>query len=199
MKTLSEATERLCWTAIRAFLTASSEAKLREFASQHGDEVFYCLCVYFDGHYGNFFLYLNDPDQARTHAARMKEKRPNAYGTKSVDEVEQELKWNCGDFRYSFVNSDDEFDRFWRPVCLTLNSLSMQLYENAGTKVSSQFQELWAETACRVALDLEASDVLNLLKRTPDFRVICVDHDETIADSFSRLERVRQSYQPLPR
>ena len=129
----------------------------------------------------------------------MKEKRPNAYGTKSVDEVEQELKWNCGDFRYSFVNSDDEFDRFWRPVCLTLNSLSMQLYENAGTKVSSQFQELWAETACRVALDLEASDVLNLLKRTPDFRVICVDHDETIEDSFSRLERVRKIYQPLPR
>ena len=65
--------------------------------------------------------------------------------------------------------------------------------------VSFEFQRLWAETACLVALDLERSEILHSLKKTPDFRVICVDHDETIEDSFSRLERVRQRYQPLSR
>src|SRR6516225_7885941 len=135
---LSQAVEHLCWTAVRAFLTASSEAKLREFASQHQGETFYCLCVYFDGYYGDFFLYLNVPEQAQQTAARIKESFPDLYGTKAVEEVEAELKWNCGDFRYSFVNKDAEFARFWRPVGITLNALSDQLYEGAGSDVSFQ-------------------------------------------------------------
>lgn len=199
MKTLSEASEQLCWTAIRAFLTASSEDKLREFATQHEDETFYCLCVYFDGYYGEFFLYLNVPDQARKTATQIKEAFPDIYGTKSVEEVEQEVKWNCGDFRYCFINSDATFARFWRPVGMTLNALCTQLYEEAGMEVSCRFGELWGETVGLVALDLEGSEVLNLLKKTPDFRVICVDHDEVLEGSVSRLARVRQSYQPLPR
>ena len=112
MKALSEAVENLCWTAVRAFLTASSEASLRDFASQHEAETFYCLCVYFDGYYGDFFLYLNVPDQAQETAVRLKDMYPDLHSTKSVEDVEQELKWNCGDFRYRFINENADFSRF---------------------------------------------------------------------------------------
>ena len=54
-----------------------------------------------------------------------------------------------------------------------------------------------SETACLVALDLEAGEAIKILKKTGDFRVICVDHDETMKDSNDRLERVRKQYSPL--
>ena len=105
MKSVAEATWRLCWTALRSFMTGYSEFKSGASSLQCIDEVFYCLCVYFDGCYGDFFLYLNDRDLVRT-AIRIKESFPDLNGHKSVEQVEDELRWNCGDFRYSFFNVD---------------------------------------------------------------------------------------------
>jgi len=199
MKTIAEATEKLCWTAIRAFLKTSSEAVLREFAAQHAEEEFYCLCVYFDGNYGDFWLYLNDHEQLRTTAAEVKNSYPSLYKRKSVKQVERELKWDCGDFRYDLSEAEGPFPGFWRPVALTIIGLNLDLAKDAGDEPTREFQEAWAETACRVALDLEKSKVLKRLKKTRDFRVICVDHDEPIKVSLTRLERVRRSYKPLPK
>jgi hypothetical protein len=200
MNSVAEAGQRLCWAALRSFLTVLSEQKLREFAEQHQDETFYCLCVYFDGHYGDFFLYLNVPEQARKTAVHLKESFPNLHGQQTVEQVLDEFKWNCGDFLYEYVNVDANWNRCWRPIAQLFEQLTMQLYgDGSNPQPSRQWGERWAETACLVALDLECSEVLKLLKKTPDFRVICVDHDETIEDSFSRLERVRQSYEPLSR
>jgi hypothetical protein len=154
LQSVPEAAGQLCWVALRAFLTASSETKLREFASKHQDETFCCLCVYFDGFYGEFFLYLNIPDQAKKTAEHIKEGFPDLHGSQTLEEVEAELRWNCGDFLYSFVNDDPEFNRVWQPVATTFNGLVSQLYEDAGKEVSFQFQDAWAETACLVALDL---------------------------------------------
>src|SRR5262245_30900739 len=85
---ITDAAAKLGWTAIRAFLTAFSESKLREFAAAHSDEKFYCLCVYFDGCYGDFFLYLNVPEKARETAIHLKESCPKVYGSLAVKEIE---------------------------------------------------------------------------------------------------------------
>src|SRR4051794_31541997 len=98
MRSLAEATWDLCWTTLRSLMAGYSEFKVREFAAAHPDELFYSLCVYFDGCYGDFYLYLNDPDHARQTAIRIKEAFPDLDGHKSVQQVENELKWNCGDF-----------------------------------------------------------------------------------------------------
>lgn len=203
---VSGAGERLCWTALRSLLTAYSEQKLREFAAVHKNETFYCLCVYFDIFYGDFLLYLNVPEQARQTAIRSKELYPDLHRQRTVEEVEEDLKWNCGDFRYEYINddsfaSDDSaWKRLWRPIQDLFNDLSMQLYgDGSDSRLDREWGEKWAETACAVALDLERGDALKLLRKTPDFQVICVDHDEPIEDSNARLDRVRQRYFPLGR
>ena len=198
MKTVAEASEQLCWTALRSFLTHFSEQKLREFAADHQNETFYCLCVYFDGCYGDFYLYLNVPDQARKTAKQSKEHYPDLYKDKTIEEIEEEAKWNCGDFLYDFVNSDESWKNYWRPISRLFEKLGEELYSDDDSgELGIRWGEALAETACHVALDLESSDVLGLLRRTDDFRVICVDHDETFEDSCKRLERVRQTYSPL--
>src|SRR5262245_14328846 len=76
---ITDAAAKLCWSAIRAFLTAFSESTLREFAADHSDEKFYCLCVYFGGCYGDFFLYLNTPEKARETAIHLQQ-NSKVYG-----------------------------------------------------------------------------------------------------------------------
>lgn len=193
---LSDAGNILCWASIRALLTASSEAKLEEFASKHKKESFYCLCVYFDRCYGDFFLYLNVPEEARKTAERSKKLYPDMYKKKSVEQIEKQSKWNCGDFKYRLFGEEDEgFARFWEPVKAAYEWLVEQMSE----QMSVNFQELGISAACLTALDLEGSDVLKLIKKTPDFRVICVDHDETIEESSARLKRIRKIYKPFQR
>lgn len=195
---LAEATEAFCWKTLRSMMTGYGEHTLREFAAAHPDEVFYCLCVYFDSTYGDFFLYLNDPPQARKTATRLKETYPSLYGHKTVEEVEASVKWNCGDFRYSFYNDDRDrlWNAIWRPIGRTYERLNSELFDG-DQRAALRWGERFAETTCLVALDLERSEALAGLKRTPDFRVICVDHDETMAESDVRLDRVRETYTPI--
>src|SRR5690349_692984 len=126
---ITDAAASLCWTAIRAFLTAFSESKLREFAAAHSDEKFYCLCVYFDGCYGDFLLYLNVPEKARETAIHTKESWPEQYGRLTVKDIEAEVKWNCGDFKYEYVNMDETWERYWTPIKNSFSALTTQLYK----------------------------------------------------------------------
>lgn len=204
MTSWPEATDQFCWIAIRSFWKSYSEQKLQEFAAEHQEETFYCLCVYFDSVYGDFFLYLNVPEQARQTAIQLKQAFPDLHGHQTVEEVEAELKWDCGDFRYSFINDDTDWKRFWEPIKRLFEDLGIKLFEDSRMQLfpgeedySKHWFEKFAETACLVALDLERSDVLNLFRKTDDFRVICVDHDEKIEDSDARLNRVRERYFPL--
>jgi hypothetical protein len=194
----TDAAARLGWTAIRAFLTGFSESKLREFAAAHSDEKFYCLCVYFDGCYGDFFLYLNVPEKARETAIHLKESCPEAYGSLAVKEIEARIKWNCGDFKYEYFNLDETWGRYWGPIKSSFSALTMQLYEQSPESDEHlKWGEAFGQTACLVALDLERGKALKLLRKTKDFRVICVEHDETMEASNARLERLRKSYTPL--
>lgn len=192
----ADATDEFCWHSLRSLMTAYSEHKLREFAAAHASETFYCLCVYFDSIYGDYFLYLNDPDSARQLAVHCKEVFTTLYGERSIEDVESEVKWNCGDFRYGFVNLDDLWKSIWRPIQHLFESLNPAVGRQGEAELLL-FGEKFADTACLVALDLERSPVLDLLRRTSDFRVICVDHDETFADSEARLNRVRATFSPL--
>jgi len=46
--------------------------------------------------------------------------------------------------------------------------------------------------ACRLLIQIEESDVLDLLARTSDFATMCADHDETPDDSRRRLDSIRE-------
>jgi hypothetical protein len=195
---ITGAAASLCWTAIRAFLTAFSESKLLEFAAAHSDERFYCLCVYFDGCYGDFLLYLNVPEKARETAIHTKESYREKYGRLAVKKIEAEVKWNCGDFKYQYVNMDETWESYWTPIKNSFSALRTQLYEQSSeSDLSLEWGEAFGQMACLVALDLERSKALKSLPKTKDFRVICVAHDETMEASNARLERLRKSYAPL--
>lgn len=196
MSSKQSAAEQLCWTSLRSFMTAYAEHKVREFAAQHAEETFYCLGVYFDDDYADFFLYLNDLETAHETAKQYDDGSRAADAAKRMAE---QSKWYLDSFRYQIFNVDPLWEKLWYPVQTLFQQLASELPEADESQESlTQWCTTFGETACLVALDLERSEAVRELKRTEDFRVICVDHDESLEVSFARLEHVRQKYEPLP-
>jgi hypothetical protein len=199
MNSIPEAAEQLCWTSLRSIMAAYGEHKLRELIALHSDETYYCLGVYFDGCYGDFFLYLNDPATAREEAETRKRSASGSDARKTVEEIEDKTKWYLDHFRYQKFNVDPLWQKLWYPVQTLIDQLASELLENdEAEELHIKWSATFAETVCLVALDLEQSEAVRALKKTEDFRVICIDHDETMGDSKARLERVRKTYAPLP-
>jgi hypothetical protein len=179
---------------------------LREVAAAHPDETFYCVCVYFEGTYGDLILYLNVPEQARATTEGLMARFPGQYVGKSLDQAIEEEKWNAGDFRYQFYSHEDEFfEAIWAPIKAIYDRLIMRLYiankdseSSDEESESDRFKRLAMEAACHTAIDIERGEALKLLKKSTDFRVTCVDHDETQEDSDDRLLEARATYKPLP-
>ena len=187
-------------------MTAFGERKLREIAAAHPEETFYCVCVYFDQTYADFILYLNVPEQAQATAEDLIARYPQLNRGLTLEEKVEKVKWNAGDFRYLFYAHEEEFwYAAWQPIRALYDRLGSQLYDRTEDVQSKRpksaydrFRRRAMEAACHVAIDLERGEPLKLLKKTADFRVTCVDHDEAREISDKCLTRARKTYIPLP-
>lgn len=110
------------------------------------------------------------------------------------DKRREELQWSPGDWRYQGFNSSAWDEGFWDQVTSLVIDKVMEDEPEADEDDDdwrSPTAERFMQTACRVLVALEQANAFDCLKRTPDFKTRCSDHDESLDDTDQRLKAVR--------
>jgi hypothetical protein len=164
------------WRGFEDALTVAIENEVVAFAEQHRDELFYGFAIDCNAYYANILFCLNTPENLHESARHY-------AGSDDPDEIErqkEDLLWGLGDWKYHGFNLES---RAWSRDVPMLDEFA-ELPNEADT-------EEFRVTCCKALLRAEAKGVFNALRRTADFRVACIDHDEDVHGGDRRLERVR--------
>jgi hypothetical protein len=159
---------------------ASAEA-LRAFGQAHPAETFYGFCFDVNADYGEVCLSLNTEEDLWAHAARM-------YPSYSAREVEGDLRWSSGDWKYTAFNTDPPYAAPWEAAWAETQEMIHDAYLD---DESADVPERFLVSACRVLIAMEKDGSLEPIVRAQGFKALVRDHDETLEDSWARLLRVR--------
>jgi hypothetical protein len=169
------------WKKVEQRLRDASTEAIRAFARDHPAETFYGFCFDCNADYGEVGLSLNTEEDLWAHAA-------SHYPSYSQREVEGELRWSSGDWKYTGFNTDPPYAKAWEAAWEETQEAIHGAYiddENAG--VPRRF----LESVCRVLIAMEKDGGLEPISRAEGFKTLVTDHNETNEDSWARLLRVR--------
>jgi len=169
------------WKKIEPRLRDASAEAIRAFARDHAAEAFYGFCFDCNAEYGEVNLSLNTEDDLWAYAARV-------YPSYSQREVEGELRWNSGDWKYPGFNSDPPYAEAWNAAWAETQDAIHAAYLDDESEV---VPERFLESVCRVLIAMEKDGGLEPIARAKGFKALVSDHDEAIADAWARLLRVR--------
>jgi len=183
-------TRALDWSQVQETLFQLIRADVQTFAAQHQAETFYCLFLDCNAACFEVLVKVNTLESLREDVFQFQQRnryRDQKRGReKSVEHLEHDWRWNCGNWRYE-INSP-AWKKSWAPIVT-----SMGAFLDDPSNFFPDFAKSFLLTACRALVQVECSGVLNELHRTRDFRTICADHDETVLTGYRRLNRVRKT------
>ncbi|MCR9117243.1 MAG: DUF4303 domain-containing protein [bacterium] len=179
------------WTHAEDTIVTAAIKCFEDFAANHRDEVFYgffldCNATYFEtlGHF-------NTAAFLRETALDYQTRNAELYPGWSVEQLEDELRWSAGDWGHFEVfnpcDYDEDYNQLVGKAISHFHSIPSDDMDHP--TVYDRFLEM----SCRVALRLESENAFKSFNTTPDFRVLCADHDESIEDGEQRLQAVRES------
>ncbi len=174
------------WDEVEERLFRASVQALLQFAQRHGDETFYGFSFDCNADYGEVLLCLN----SETALAEWARKHYPAY---SAQEVEKELRWNAGDWKYQGFNTDEGCAEDWMKAWGQPQEEIQTAHLNAPDEEADEIRAIFLESVCRVLLRMEREGVFGCLKVEPHFKTLVTDHDETLDDAWERLAIVRNS------
>jgi hypothetical protein len=175
----------LDWKRVEETLRRASADAIAAFAAEHRDESFYAFAFDCNADYGEVFLCLNtEADLAATVRAWLA-----ADPARVEREIESDLRWNVGDWKYHAFNINPPCEKGWEKAWSETEGLihDATLDDDDGDEIAERF----LVSACRVMVAMEKDGVLDVLRRDPGFKTLVGDHDEPIEDSWARLLRVR--------
>lgn len=181
----------IVWSHVENTIVATAISCFKEFAAQHRDEEFYgfsldCHATCFEnlGHFNTEALLRETALDYQTRHAEL-------YTGWTVKQIEENLRWEAGDWSYFEVFNPCDFDEEYNQ--LVLNAIRhfhpIPCDEMAEPSVYDKFLEM----SCRVAIRLETENVFKDFNTTPQFRVLCADHDESIEDGERRFKPFAKS------
>jgi hypothetical protein len=167
------------WKAFEAALLQLFRDDLAKFIQEHSDETFYAIGLDCNALYGDILLCANTPEALRERAVEY----AADTSARALARQEATLRWGFGDWKYQGFNipSREDYERYRR--------LLPDLEE-----IAHPFdQECLLKAAARALVRLERSPEAELLKRTPDFDINCVDHDEEPSAGKRRISGARKA------
>jgi Domain of unknown function (DUF4303) len=165
------------WLLFENSLVKLLEADITSFAAQHTDEVFYALALDCNAANCDVLLRANTPTALRDTAMTYSKDRTD----QSINAESEELRWGLGDWKYHGINLEPREN--WLEYRAALPGID-ELHHPEDV-------EKFLVSSCRALLRIEQGDILRNLKRTADFRIACIDHDESILDSEERINALR--------
>ena len=162
---------------------------IKKFAEEHTDEEFYGFTLDCNSEYGDVLLCLNTKQDLRKQAEKYMKLHREWPENKTLEDIEQDLRWNAGDWKHQEFNSK-EFNSDWRIFAEFILDKVDSEEEDPDTFMKPS-QEIFMGMACRVVFRLQSIGAFDCLNRTPDFRVFVSDHEDLKEDAWNRLQRVR--------
>jgi hypothetical protein len=165
------------WRSFELKLTQLLEEDLLRFAREHEGEEFYALGLDCNAAYCDVLLSANTPEALAASARAYAKDEADASLRAEMDD----LRWGFGDWKYHGFNlsGPGDWDRYHAVL-------------PAGDELSSAEDcERFLVAACRALLALENGEAIKKLRRTGDFHVTCIDHDEDYAAGEDRMRSAR--------
>lgn len=164
------------WRRAEAGIAELLARDLESFARVHREEEFYAVGLDCNSEYGDMLLSANTPLALRKSA----ESYAQSGSDSEIADEEAELRWEFADWAYHGFNYQESggYGEY------------KALLPNADCFEHPDDREMFMEIATRALLSLEKRGVLGLLRRTSDFRLICVDDGEDLAEAEARMKRV---------
>ena len=179
------------WAAAEELLVRVAAVRFPEIAAQYPAEEFYGVFFDCDVVYTSVQGHMNTNALLRWTAEASLRSRPKTKAQlspgRSVEEVMEELRWDGGGWKHFGIFDTPSFDQ----IAAEYHAL---VAERGGLEAERILKEDFMQMACRAVVRLERSGVFDCLRRTPDFRVLCVYIQETIDDGDRRLKDVRRSF-----
>jgi hypothetical protein len=168
----------LNWDGLEEALASSIESQIAQLVEAHPREAFYGFALDCNAAYADVLFCLNTPESLEATVREYAERH-------KAEDIERErgaLKWGLGDWRYHAFNLESVSWNTEVPVLGDICELS-----------NPEDAEKFLLTCCRALIRAEKAGAFQGLRKTPDFRVACIDHDEDLASGDKRLESVRES------
>lgn len=178
------------WEEVENALVAIASHYVRAFGKHHASEQFYGFAFDCNADYCQVFACLNTREDLRRQVQRYLKKWSDSYGQMTLGQVEDQLRWSLGDWRYQSIVTD-RFSEAWASVERALMDM-MAADETEDIDFLERFADSFMNCACRAMVRLEASDAFEALNRTEDFATFVADHDELAETSWHRLNSVRR-------
>ncbi len=178
------------WQQVQETLVFLVTEYIRAFAAHHPDERFYGLAFDCNADYCQVFVCLNTEEDLARQAAMYRKQTPNLYADKTDVQIQDQLRWALGDWKYQACTTDG-FNDAWEPVETAL--MNIVPWDDEDNLSQEQFADSFMQTACRAMVRLEATSCFAPLSRTNNFATFVADHDELDEESWKRLELARQA------
>ena len=174
------------WKRIEDTLRGASAEAIASFAAAHSTESFYGFAMDCNPDYGEVLLSVNTEVDLAATAARH-------YAGWSAREVEGQLRWGVGDWRYHAFNTEPPCAEAWERAWSGTVDQIQEAFGEAEDAEADDMEERFLVSACRVLLALERDGAFDALRRDPGFKTLVAGHDEAIEDSWARLLRARNA------
>jgi hypothetical protein len=172
------------WAAAEEKLVREATTAFREIAVEYRDDELYGVCFECDLVYTAVQAHANTNEGLREYAKRF-DTSPDV----SIDEQIELARWDVGGWHY--------FPIFETPDFADIAEAFRQLVQKVGGhEAEMMMKDDMMEMACRAVVRLERAGVFDSLRRTPEFRVLCIYREPAIEPdevSTQRLNRVRES------
>ena len=168
----------LDWEKLEQALAYAIVSEVDSFSKEHPEETFYGFALDCNAYYANVLFCLNTPEDLEESAREYSEEDTPS----EIERQKADLEWSLGDWKYQGFNLDSSTWKGMEPFLEEFAELS-----------NEEDTEKFLLTCCRALLSAETNGAFLPLRRTPDFRVACIDHDEDLGAGDRRLERVRLS------
>ena len=165
----------IAWVQLEEALARAIHSEIAKFAKAHPNEQFYGFALDCNAYYADILFCLNTPEHLETLAKEYADSNEPS----EIADQKKEFEWGLGDWKYQGFNLDSTL---WQSEMSLLDEFA----EHPGDT------EAFLVTCCRALLAAERTGAFNQLRRTPEFRVACIDHDEDISAGEKRLEYVRR-------
>jgi hypothetical protein len=173
---LDEVTET-DWVAFEAALELLLEADVRRFAAEHSEEDFYAVGLDCNSAYCDILLSANT-------MTRLREAAIGYAKSGSEEDIATEagvLRWAFGDWKYHGFNISgrDDWARYH------------QIPPGRNELHSHEACERFMQAATKALIALESRGVFSVFRRSSDFEVACIDHNEDYGSAKRREFRLR--------
>lgn len=171
-------TSSINWDEYEEILYNGLEEAVYRFAEKYKSIEFYGLCIDCNAEYGDVLLHFNTEED--------------------IEKNNKEDKWDVGDWEYFDVideleKDDGFFNNAWGKHKQNCVYKMYSVESSEGFDCCEAPVEEFMLMMSKIAIRLKLSPAVGYLRKTRDFKLVAVDHDEEMKDGFLRIMKLENA------